>query len=100
MIKNPQFLAVKFFRPMTLGARLCRGGNIVDGRFDGFIVCVGENAVELTHPAKFCPRVTLGTGADVALDTPDLGVRRGHGFELLGRAARSEPRGCSLLPAA
>jgi hypothetical protein len=36
----------------------------------------------------------------IAIQTEDLAVRRGHGFELLGRAAQAEPRGCSLLPAA
>ena len=34
-----------------------------------------------------------------AIQTEDLGVRRGEGFELLGRAALSEPRGCSLMAA-
>lgn len=33
----------------------------------------------------------------MAIQTEDLGVRRGGGFELLGRAALSEPRGCSLM---
>jgi hypothetical protein len=31
------------------------------------------------------------------VQTEDLAVRRGDGFELLGRAAAAEPRGCSLL---
>jgi hypothetical protein len=35
----------------------------------------------------------------MAVQTEDLAVRRGDGFELLGRAASAEPRGCSLLPA-
>lgn len=35
----------------------------------------------------------------LAVQTEDLGIRRGHGFELLGRAALSEPRGCSLMAA-
>jgi hypothetical protein len=34
----------------------------------------------------------------MAVQTEDLAVRRGDGFELLGRAASAEPRGCSLLP--
>jgi hypothetical protein len=34
-----------------------------------------------------------------AVQTEDLGVRRGEGFELLGRAALAEPRGCSLQTA-
>jgi hypothetical protein len=34
----------------------------------------------------------------MAVQTEDLAVRRGDGFELLGRAASGEPRGCSLLP--
>ena len=33
----------------------------------------------------------------MAIQTEDLAVRRGDGFELLGRAAFSEPRGCSLM---
>jgi hypothetical protein len=36
----------------------------------------------------------------LAIQTEDLAIRRGDGFELLGRAAQAEPRGCSLLPAA
>ena len=32
-----------------------------------------------------------------ALETGDLGRRRGNGFELLGRAADAEPRGCSRM---
>jgi len=34
----------------------------------------------------------------MAVQTEDLAVRRGDGFQLLGRAASAEPRGCSLLP--
>jgi hypothetical protein len=33
----------------------------------------------------------------MAIQTEDLGVRRGDGFEPVGRAAASEPRGCSLM---
>jgi len=33
----------------------------------------------------------------LALQTEDLAVRRGDGFELMGRAKLAEPRGCSLL---
>jgi len=32
-----------------------------------------------------------------ALETGDLGRRSGNGFELLGRAAEAEPRGCSRM---
>jgi hypothetical protein len=32
-----------------------------------------------------------------AIQTEDLGVRRGDGFELIGRAQMAEPRGCSLM---
>jgi hypothetical protein len=35
----------------------------------------------------------------LAIQTEDLGVRRGSGFELLGRAKAAEPRGCSLAAA-
>lgn len=35
----------------------------------------------------------------IAIQTEDLGVRRGGGFELVGRAAQAEPRGCSLMAA-
>jgi hypothetical protein len=33
----------------------------------------------------------------MAMQTEDLAVRREDGFELLGRAAAAEPRGCSLM---
>jgi hypothetical protein len=33
------------------------------------------------------------------IQTEDLGVRRGEGFELIGRAALAEARGCSLMTA-
>jgi hypothetical protein len=33
----------------------------------------------------------------LAIQTEDLGIRRADGFELLGRAAVAEPRGCSLM---
>jgi hypothetical protein len=33
----------------------------------------------------------------MAVQTEDLAVRRGDGFELLGRDAEAEPRGCSLM---
>jgi hypothetical protein len=32
-----------------------------------------------------------------AIQTEDLGIRRGGGFELIGRARLAEPRGCSLM---
>lgn len=35
----------------------------------------------------------------MAIQTEDLGIRRTAGFELIGRAALSEPRGCSLQSA-
>jgi hypothetical protein len=33
----------------------------------------------------------------MAIQTEDLGVRRGDGFELIGRAMQAESRGCSLM---
>jgi hypothetical protein len=33
----------------------------------------------------------------MAIQTEDLGIRRGVGFELIGRANHAEPRGCSLM---
>jgi hypothetical protein len=35
----------------------------------------------------------------MAVQTEDLGVRRGDDFELIGRAQLAEPRGCSLMNA-
>jgi hypothetical protein len=35
----------------------------------------------------------------LAIQTEDLAVRRGDGFELIGRAEMAEPRGCSLMTA-
>ena len=36
----------------------------------------------------------------LAIQTEDLAVRRGDGFELIGRANQAEPRGCSLMAVA
>ena len=33
----------------------------------------------------------------LAIQTEDLAVKRGDGFELIGRAIQAEPRGCSLM---
>ena len=33
----------------------------------------------------------------MAIQTEDLAIRRGDGFELIGRAKTAEPRGCSLM---
>jgi hypothetical protein len=33
----------------------------------------------------------------MAIQTEDLAIRRGDGFELIGRATLAEPRGCSLM---
>jgi hypothetical protein len=33
----------------------------------------------------------------LAIQTEDLAVRRGAGFELIGRAEQAEARGCSLM---
>jgi hypothetical protein len=33
----------------------------------------------------------------MAIQTEDLGIRRGAGFELVGRASFAEARGCSLM---
>jgi hypothetical protein len=33
----------------------------------------------------------------MAIQTEDLALRRGDGFELIGRAELAEPRGCSLM---
>jgi hypothetical protein len=35
----------------------------------------------------------------MAVQTEDLAVRRGDGFEPIGRVPQAEPRGCSLLAA-
>ncbi len=83
-----------------------------------------QEAPRVTHHFKFPPwaRVQLispETGREVsegetglirifdlanvfsvaAVQTEDLGIRRGDGFELIGRAPRAEPRGCSRMTA-
>ena len=39
------------------------------------------------------------TSSVLAVQTEDLAIRRDEGFELIGRAARAEVRGCSLMTA-
>jgi hypothetical protein len=41
----------------------------------------------------------VNVGSVMAIQTEDIAVRRGGGFELLGRARNSEARGCSLMAA-
>jgi hypothetical protein len=36
-------------------------------------------------------------GSVCAIQTEDLAIRRGNGFELVGRVMEAEPRGCSLM---
>jgi hypothetical protein len=36
-------------------------------------------------------------GSVMTIQTEDLAIRRGDGFELIGRASRAEARGCSLM---
>ncbi len=55
---------------------------------------VGEGAAGLL---RVCDLANLHSV--LAVQTEDLAVRRGTGFELLGRAVAAEPRGCSLMTA-
>jgi len=43
---------------------------------------------------RFCDLANLHTV--LAVQSDDLGIARGEGFEILGRATGAEPRGCSL----
>lgn len=43
-----------------------------------------------------CHTDLANAGSVVTILTEDLGVRRGEGFQLLGRVQGAEPRGCSL----
>ena len=63
--------------------------------------------VQIISPETGCEVAEGGTGlirifdlanvfSVMAIQTEDLGVRRGDGFELIGRAAMAEARGCSL----
>ncbi|MFN3648200.1 MAG: hypothetical protein ACK47B_01365 [Armatimonadota bacterium] len=63
--------------------------------------------VEVVYPETLCPVADEEVGllrfydlanlhSVLAVQTDDLGQRRGAGFEILGRAAGAEPRGCSL----
>lgn len=65
------------------------------------LVVSPETGAEVPEGATGLLRIVdLANVASVlAIQTEDLAVRRGDGFELLGRAAASEPRGCSLLTA-
>jgi hypothetical protein len=64
--------------------------------------------VQIISPETGCEVAEGGTGlirifdlanmfSVMAIQTEDLGVRRGDGFELIGRAQQAEPRGCSLM---
>lgn len=49
------------------------------------------------RPGLLCHFDLANLDSVLAVETEDLGVWRGAGFQLLGRAAGAEPRGCSLL---
>ncbi len=53
---------------------------------------VAEGAVGLIHLFDLANVFSV-----MAVQTEDLGVRRSDGFEMLGRAVATEPRGCSLM---
>jgi hypothetical protein len=53
---------------------------------------VGEGEAGLIHVLDLANVFSVA-----ALQTEDLAIRCGDGFELVGRAAYSEPRGCSLM---
>jgi len=53
---------------------------------------VGEGETGLI---RVCDAANIGSS--IMVQTEDLGIKRGSGFEWLGRAVESEPRGCSLM---
>lgn len=64
-------------------------------------VCVvsPENGQEVKEGETGLIRVCdiANIGSSIMVQTEDLGIKRGNGFELVGRAVESEPRGCSLM---
>ena len=60
-----------------------------------------ETGREVTEGATGLIRVVdlANVFSVMAVQTEDLGVRHGDGFELLGRAQQAEARGCSLMTA-
>lgn len=52
--------------------------------------------VEPGEPGLLCHVDLANAGSVAAVLTEDVGVRRGDGFRVLGRAEDAEPRGCSL----
>jgi len=62
------------------------------------VVVSPENGIEVREGETGLLRVfdLANVRSVLAIQTEDLAVRRGTGFELVGRAPRAEPRGCSL----
>jgi len=56
----------------------------------GLEVAIGETGLVRIHDLA-------NVWSIAAVQTEDLAIRRADGFELLGRAVQSEPRGCSLM---
>ncbi len=56
----------------------------------GLEVAIGETGLVRIHDLA-------NVWSIAAVQTEDLAIRRADGFELLGRAAQTEPRGCSLM---
>ena len=61
-----------------------------------------ETGQSVTHGAPGLIRIydLANVGSVMALQTEDLGIQQPNGFELMGRAALAEARGCSLMPVA
>jgi hypothetical protein len=92
--------------PSDLGAAR-RGARFGDGRFHfppwaRARVVSPETVEEVAEGETGLIRVVdlANVYSVMAIQTEDLAIRRGDGFELLGRAAQAEPRGCSLMATA
>jgi hypothetical protein len=91
----------------VLRSSTAEGGRITDDASRGFLfppwarvqVVSPETGREVSEGETGLIRVfdLANVYSVMAIQTEDLGIRRGKGFALAGRAVLAEPRGCSLM---
>ena len=91
---SSQFYAVEEARSQESGVRVFRGPPWIRA-----IVIDPETQKEVSDGLPGLIRVfdLANRSSVLAIQTEDIGIRRGTGFELLGRAPMAEARGCSSM---
>ena len=75
-------------------------GDLFHHSYGRFSMTTQEQDVFREYLRSIEDELLVAVSADyiwLAVQTEDVAVRRGSGFELVGRTTLAEPRGCSLM---